>query len=126
MRTDALRSILRRRLRAVVGATAAVTATWLLAVLATDLAAPSGPGDGHRHLPKGMVRLPGGVLEEIGPKGIPRLVVLHHTGGTPAELAAWHTVAQCLILVTLMALVVAGLDLLRRKRRRSRRRVRPT
>jgi hypothetical protein len=46
---------------------------------------------------------------------------LHNTGGTPADLSAWHTVVQCLILVALAALVVAGLDRLRRKSRRSRR-----
>jgi hypothetical protein len=68
-----------------------------------------------------VVRLPAGVLKETVRKGGVRFVLLHNSGGTPADLTAWHTVVQCLILITLAALVVAGLDRLRRKIRRSRR-----
>lgn len=118
---EKLRQLLRTRVRAFVGASATVAALWLVAVLAVNVFASSeAPGDRSHHLPKGVVRLPGDVLKVTGPKGV-RLVLLHGTGGTPADLSAWHTVVQCLILVTLAALVVAGLDLLRRKRRRSRR-----
>ena len=78
-------------------------------------------GDGDPHLPKGVVRLPGGVLRVVERKGGVRLVFPHNTGGTPVDLTAWHTVVQCLILVTLGALVVAGLDRLRRKMHGSRR-----
>ena len=122
MRTETLQLLLRKRVRAFVGATAVVAVLWLLAVLAVNVfASSSALGDHNRHLPKGVVRLPGGVLKEIGPKGGLRFVSLHNTGGTPVDLTAWHTVVQCLILVTLAALVVAGLDRLRRKIRRSQR-----
>jgi hypothetical protein len=121
MTIEKLRLLFRRRARAFVGATAVVAALWLLAVLAVNVSSSSSAlGDRDHHLPKGMVRLAGGVLKETGRKGGVRLVLLHNTGGTPADLSAWHTVVQCLILVTLAALVVAGLDRLRRKTRRSR------
>jgi hypothetical protein len=122
MRIEKLRFLIRRRARAFVGATAVVAALWLLAVLAVNVfSSSSALGDRDHHLSKGMVRLAGGVLKETGRKGGVRLVLLHNTGGTPADLSAWHTVVQCLILVTLAALVVAGLDRLRRKARQSRR-----
>jgi hypothetical protein len=122
MRIRTLPLVLRRRARAFAGATTVVVALWLLAVLAVNvLASSSGIGDRDHPLPKGLVRLPGGVLKETGRKGGVRLVLLHNTGGTPVDLTAWHTVVQCLILVTLAALVVAGLDRLRRKMRRSQR-----
>jgi hypothetical protein len=122
MRTEKLRLLLRRRGRALLGATAVVAALWFLAVLAADVFASSSTlGDRNHHLPKGVVRLPAGVLKETVRKGVVRFVLLHNSGGTPADLTAWHTVVQCLILITLAALVVAGLDRLRRKIRRSRR-----
>jgi hypothetical protein len=122
MTTEKLRLLLRRRSRAFVGATTVVAALWLLAVLAVDvLASPSTLADRDLHVPKGVVRLPAGVLKESGPKGGARIVFFRNPGGPPTDLAAWHTVVQCLILVTLAALVVAGLDRLRRKSRRSRR-----
>jgi hypothetical protein len=122
MRIEKLRWLVRRRARAFVGATAVVAALWFLAVLAINLfASSSALGDQDHHLPKGVVRLAGGVLKETRCNGGVRLVLLHNTGGTPVDLSAWHTVVQCLILVTLAALVVAGLDRLRRKMRRSQR-----
>jgi predicted short-subunit dehydrogenase-like oxidoreductase (DUF2520 family) len=122
MRIEKLRWLVRRRARAFVGATAVVAALWFLAVLALNLfASSSALGDQDHHLPKGVVRLAGGVLKETRRNGGVRLVLLHNTGGTPVDLSAWHTVVQCLILVTLAALVVAGLDRLRRKMRRSQR-----
>jgi hypothetical protein len=122
MRTETLQSLLRKRVRAFVGATAVVAVLWLLAVLAVKVFASSSPlGDGGPHLPKGAVRLPGGGLRVAERKGGVRLTLLHHTGGTPVDLTAWHTVVQCLILVTLAALIVAGLDRLRRKMHRSQR-----
>jgi hypothetical protein len=122
MRIEKLRWLVRRRARAFVGATAVVAALWFLAVLAINLfASSSALGDQDHHLPKGVVRLAGGVLKETRRNGGVRLVLLHNTGGTPVDLSAWHTVVQCLILVTLAALVVAGLDRLRRKMRRSQR-----
>jgi hypothetical protein len=122
MRTERFQLLLRRRARAFVGATAVVVALWILAVLAANLFdSSSAIGDRDRHLPKGPVRLPGGVLKEIGRKGGERLVFPHNTGGSPVDLTAWHTVVQCLILVALVAFVVVGLDRLRRKMRRSQR-----
>jgi hypothetical protein len=122
MRTEGVRLLLRTRIRAFVGATAVVAALWLLAVVAVNVFASSSAlqGPGH-HVPKGVVRVPGGVLKATrGNGGVP-LVLLHNTGGAPTDLSAWHTVVQCLILVTLAAVVVAGLDRLRRRSRRSRR-----
>ena len=120
MKTEAFQLLLRKRALAFVGAIGTVAVLWLLAVIAVNVFASSSTlGDRNRHFPKGVVRLPGGVLREIGPKGGLRSVSLHNVGGTPVDLSAWHTVVQCLILVTLGALVVAGLDRLRRKKRRS-------
>jgi hypothetical protein len=122
MRTEKLRLLLRKRIRALVGATAVVAALWLLSVLVSNAFASSSLlGDRDHHVPQGEVRLPGGVLKHTGPKGGLRLALLHNTGGTPTDLAAWHTVVQCLILISLAALVVAGLDRVRRKGRRTRR-----
>ncbi len=120
MRTESLQLLVRKRVLAFVGAIATVAVLWLLAVVAVDVFASSSPlGNGYRHVPKGVVRLPGGVLKGVGPKGGLRSVSLHDVGGPPVDLSAWHTVVQCLILVTLGALVVAGLDRLRRKVRGS-------
>ena len=120
MRTETLSLLLRRRARAFVGAMAVVVALWLLAVLAVNVfASSSAIGDREHHLSK--MRLPVGVLKDTGRKGGVQLSLLHNAGGTPFDLSAWHTVLQCLILVTVAALVVAGLDRLRRKMRRSQR-----
>jgi len=122
MRTETFQMLLRKRARAFAGATVVVAVLWLLAVLAGNaFASSSRLGNGGHHLPKGVVRLPGGVLREAERKGGVRIDLLHNTGGIPVDLTAWHTVVQCLILVTLGALVVAGLDRLRRKMRRSQR-----
>lgn len=122
MRTERWQFLLRTRVLAFAGATAVVATLWLLAVLAANMfASSSAIGNRDRHLPNGVVRLPGGVLKETGLKGGVRLVSLHNAGGTPVDLTAWHTVVQCLILVTFATLVVAGLDRLRRKRRRAQR-----
>jgi hypothetical protein len=122
MRTETLQSVLRKRVHAFVGATAVVAVLWLLAVLAVNAFGSSPPlGDREGLLPKGVARLPGGLLREAQRNGGVRLVLLHDTGGTPSDFMAWHTVVQCLILVTLAALVVAGLDRLRRKMRKSQR-----
>ncbi len=121
MRTDTWQLLLRKRVGAFVGATATVAVLWVLAVIAVRAFAPSSTlGDRNSPSPKGAVRLPGGVLREVGPKGGLRFAPPHNIGGTPVDLTAWHTVMQCLILVTLATLVVAGLDRLRRKVRRSR------
>ena len=122
MRIETLQLLLRKRVRAFVGATATVAVLWLLAVIAVKVFASSSRlGDRNLFPPKEAVRLPGGVLREVGPKGGLRYASLHNIGGTPVDLTAWHTVVQCLILVTLAALVVAGLDRLRRKMRRRQR-----
>jgi hypothetical protein len=121
MRTETLQLLLRKRVRAFVGATATVAVLWLLAVIAVNVLASSPALGDRRHSPKGVARLPGGVPKGVGPKGGSRFVTLHNIGGAPVNLTAWHTVVQCLILVTLAALVVAGLDRLRRKMRKSQR-----
>jgi hypothetical protein len=121
MTGETLRSLLRTRARAFGGVTAVVALFWLLAVLAVNTFASAPVGDLDRHLPKGVGRLPGGELKETGRLGGVRHVLLHKVGGGPVDVTAWHTVAQCLILVTLAALVVAGLDRLWHKSRRSRR-----
>jgi hypothetical protein len=116
-----LPSLLRKRLSAFFGATVVVVALWLVTVVSVNVFAPSSPLDEReRHLPKGVVRLRGGALRLTGPKGRVRVVSLHDTGGNPLNFTAWHTVVQCLILITLAALVVAGLDRLRRKNRKRR------
>lgn len=118
MTTEPLRLVLRRRVRAFIGATAVVGLLWLLAVLAVNAFASSPPvADRHVHLSQGAVRFPIGVVRGAAPQGGVRPVFFHNPGGSPVDLRAWHTAAQCLILVTLAALVAAGLDRLRRKAR---------
>jgi len=50
-----------------------------------------------------------------------RGVVLWPRNGNPANVGAWHTVVQIVVLVALATLAVAGLDRLRRALRRTRR-----
>jgi hypothetical protein len=113
-------SLLRKRMRAFLGATAVVVVLWLVAVVAVSAFVGSPPegGPGARFV-EGVPRLklpPGALRHDKG-----ALVLLHSTGGSPLNPTAWPTVVQILILIALAALVVAGLDGLRRQNRRRRR-----
>jgi uncharacterized protein HemY len=100
MRTDRPSSPVRKRLRAICGATIVVVLLWLLAVLAVNVFVRPAP--------------------QLFPQRL-RGVVLWRTGVNPVDVSAWHTVLQVVILIALATLVVAGLDRLRRALRRTRR-----
>jgi hypothetical protein len=114
-----LLSPLRRRLSAFLGATVIVLVLWLVAVLSVNVFASSPRlADRDRRFVIGVERLlPAASLHKNGPA----VVFLHNSGANPIDLTAWHTVVQILILITLAALVVSGLDRLRRENRRRRR-----
>ena len=117
--TKSLMPFVRKRVRAFLGATVVTVALWLVAVLSVNLFAASPSfGDRGGRLVKGVERFPRGPSPH---KNGPVVVFLHNTGGNPSNFTAWHTVVQVLILITLAALVIAGLDQLRRKNRRRRR-----
>jgi hypothetical protein len=119
MRTKTLCQLLRKRFGAFACATGVVTALWLVAVLAVDVLAPS------PHLGAGNRRFVDGVGKTFrGPaptKARSVVIFLRDGDGGGSGFAAWHKVVLVLILVTLAAIVVAGIDQLRRKNRRSRR-----
>jgi hypothetical protein len=116
-------SLLHKTARAFFGATGVVTVLWLVAVLAVNVFAGTPPlGDRDGRFVEGVKTLkllPGSTPPHR--KG-PVVVFLRNTsGGNPLNLTAWQTVVQILILITLAALVVAGLDQMRRKNRQRRR-----
>jgi hypothetical protein len=116
-----LASLLRKNMIAFIGATAVVVVLWLVAVVAVKVFAASPPiGGRDGRFVAGVQKL------KLLPGTAPHrkeavLVLLHNTGGNPLNLMAWQTVVQILILIALAALVVAGLDGLRRRNRRRRR-----
>ncbi|MGH8979553.1 MAG: hypothetical protein ACRDWE_00825 [Acidimicrobiales bacterium] len=99
MRSEKWAHLHRRHLRAFCGATVLVVVLWLLAVLAVGVVVRPAP--------------------QLFP---PRVsgVVLWPRNGNPVDLGAWHTMVQVLVLVALGTIVVAGVDRLRRARRRAR------
>jgi amino acid transporter len=119
--TSKFASPLRKRMIAFFGATAVVTVLWLVAVVAVKVfaaAPPTGYREGRFLEGVQKLKLPPGTLPHG--KG-PVVALLHNTGGNQLNPAAWQTVVQILILISLAALVVAGIDGLRRKNRRRRR-----
>jgi hypothetical protein len=90
-------------------------ALWFVAVLAVKvLVSPSSLGD--------HVQGPGKAGQlAFRRNGKDHIIFLHQSLGNAAGFEAWHKAALVLILVTLAALAVAGIDSLRRTVRRSRR-----
>jgi hypothetical protein len=101
------------RARAFLGATLVVAVLWLATVGAVKVFVPSLDGPGPR--------LGSGGRFVIRRNGKLHFITLHGNFGNAAGFAAWHKVVLVMILVTLAALVVAGIDWLRRASRRSRR-----
>ena len=110
-------SPLRRRAGALVGAAGVVVMLWLLAVLAVKaFVTPPPTGAGEHHI----VNVVRGLVPGRSPNGASLELIEPPSGGNPFNSGAWGTILQILLLITAGALVVAGVDRLRRNIRRSR------
>jgi hypothetical protein len=113
MRGEGVKLRLPVRVRAFLGATLIVAVLWLATVVSVKVFVPSLGGPGPRLDSAGRF--------VIRRNGKLHFITLHENFGSAVGFAAWHKVVLVMILVTLAALVVAGVDWLRRASRRSRR-----